>query len=53
MELRALDWMTAAAAPPERIERLRDEIGQFRPHVIITHPPTDYTHPDHVATAER
>ncbi len=52
VEVKCMGWDDGQLAmSQERIEAIRDEIGFFQPHVILTHPPTDFNHPDHVTTS--
>ncbi len=52
VDLKCMGWDDGQLSlPQERIEAIRDEIGMFQPSVILTHPPTDFNHPDHVTTS--
>ena len=53
VDQRVMGWEDGQLVlPQDRIEAIRHEIGLFGPNVILTHPPTDHNHPDHVTTSE-
>ena len=53
VELTVFGWQDGPLwVTPNNVEALRDEIGGYQPQIILTHPPIDRNHPDHVQTSE-